>query len=256
MHSPIRDLLYSVFPDKNKYLTYKEGNSPIILSAPHGGNITPLSIPKRKYGNRSRDTYTRRLIQLIIDKLDEKPYYIYSDIHRNRVDLNRDIIEGAQGNKKADQIWMIWNNILRDYSAKVHSLYKRGLYIDIHSHNNSNQFQIGYGLSVKDYLDLKAGWKISSISTLYPLVNKSITEKSLCFGYGSIIDTIEYSGYSVLIPESENKYLNGGRNIQEFSGDEIGAIQIECPIPILKYDLNGVADTLVKSIELFSQRFL
>src|SRR3990172_12176611 len=115
MHSITRDLFYSIFPNKSNYLTYRTGNSPIILSAPHGGNVRPISIPRRKYGNRSRDTYTRRLIQKVIELLDEKPYFIYANIHRSRVDLNRDLEEAAQGNKKAKEIWENWNMSLGEF---------------------------------------------------------------------------------------------------------------------------------------------
>jgi len=256
MHSLVKDLFYSIFPNKNKYLTYGNGNSPIILSAPHGGNIKPLSIPYRKYGNRSRDTYTRRLIQRVIELLDENPYFIYADIHRSRVDLNRDYTEATQENQKAEEIWFVWNDILSEYQTEVRNKFGKGLYIDIHSHNNSDKFQIGYGLSVRDYLDLNGGWEIKNKSTLFPLVNEIVKEKKLCFGIGSIIDSLEYQGYKVLIPESENKYLNGGRNIQQYSMSGTGAIQVECPIPILKKDLEGVAIALANSIDLFKKTFL
>jgi hypothetical protein len=255
-HNILGDLLYSIFPQQDKYLTYGIGNSPIILSAPHGGNIKPISIPKRTWGNRSRDTYTRRLIQRVIELLPDKPYYIYSNIHRNRVDLNRDFEEATQGNKSAEKIWSEWNITLDKFKTVVSGRYGRGLYIDIHSHNNSSLFQIGYGLKVKDYLDLKGGWETRNHSTLHPLVDKDTSEKSLCFGYNSIISNLEYNGYNVLVPKEEAKYLNGGRNIREFHGKGIGAIQVECPIPILKKDLDRVARALANSIISFRQAFL
>lgn len=256
MASIFNDLLYSIFPNKTKYLTYGNGNSPIILSAPHGGNIKPLDIPYRKQGNRSKDTYTRRLIQKVSNLLTEKPYYIYSNIHRSRVDLNRNIKEAAQGNKKAELVWYAWNKTLAGFTKDVILDYGKGLYIDIHSHNNSDQFQVGYGLPVKDYIDLKSGWEIKKHSTLFTLTNPLISEKTLCFGTGSIIDTLQYRNYKVLIPENDNDYLNGGYNIKKFSGHGIGAIQIECPIPVLKYDLDGIAISLANSIRIFSDSFL
>lgn len=254
-HNILKDFLYSLLPFRNldRYLTYRIGNCPVIISAPHGGDIRPIDIPPRTYGNRSRDTYTRRLIQLILEELDKKPYFIYSDIHRSRVDLNRDIAEGCQGNKKAEQIWSNWNLTLGKFTDVVANRYGKGLYIDLHSHNNSNRFQIGYGLTYKEYNDLKSGWKIKSKSTLYAIDDDSY---SSLFGAGSIINTIEKHRYGVLTPIDNKHYLNGGRNIKEFYTDKIGAIQIECPIPILKYDLNGIARTLVDAIEIFSEKFL
>lgn len=257
MHNVFRDLFYSIFPHKSasNYLTFGIGESPIILSAPHGGDIKPLDIPYRKYGNRSRDTYTRRLIELVIEKLPQKPYYIYSDIHRNRVDLNRDIVEAAQGNKKAEMIWRIWNNILLNYTASSVGRFGKVLYIDIHSHSNSDKFQIGYGLSVKEYNDVKARWKIKDKSTMYAFSEFGY-EFPVLFGEYSFPNSIESYGYKILVPQDEKHYLNGGRNIKEFSGNKVGAIQIECPIPILKTDLNNVAYLFVDAIRKFSREFL
>lgn len=253
-YNQARDIFYSVFPNKNKYLDYGEGESNIILSAPHGGGIKPFDIPYRSYGNRSGDTYTRRLIKAIIDKLDKKPYYIYADIHRSRVDLNRDIGEGAQGNFKAQQIWNAWNRTL-DYFTDIVSMgFSKGLYIDIHSHNKSNKFEIGYGLGVKDYLAVRKNKPISSKSTMYGVKRAGYSEYSTLFGNISFPNILEYSGYDILVPTSEASYLNGGRNIREFSGNSIGALQIECPISVLRYDLSGVASSIAVVLELFTER--
>lgn len=254
MHSITRDLFYSVFPNSIKYLTYGVGNIPIILSAPHGGGIKPLSIPYRKYGNRGRDSYTRRLIQKVIELLD-KPYYVYSDIHRSRVDLNRDIEEAAQGNRKAELIWTQWNNKLNEFTSIVKAKHGKGLYVDIHSHNNSDKFQIGYGLSVNEYNDIRVGWEINDKSTMYAFRDGN-SEFPALFGEFSFPHNLEVFGYEVLIPEAENKYLNGGRNIYKFSDKSIGAIQIECPIPVLRKDLNGVAVALANSIEIFRNNLM
>lgn len=256
MHSLIRDIYYSIFPNKSKYLVYKSGNSPIILSAPHGGGIKPTDIPYRMYGNRSGDSYTRRLIIEILNVVMTKPYYIYSDIHRSRVDLNRDIIEAAQGNKKAENIWNDWNNILGYFTSSIARKHKKGLYIDIHSHKKSNKFEIGYGISAKDYLDIRAGFETKKHSTLFPLVTENNSERNILFGTSSIIGTLERFNYDVLIPDKDENYLNGGYNIKKHSGNGIGAIQIECPIPVLKKDLDGVAQAIANGILIFQERFL
>lgn len=258
MHNKVRDIFYSLFTDNNKYLTYKEGTTNILLSAPHGGGIKPLNIPNRVYGNKGQDTYTRRLIQRIVELLDKEfaPYYIYSDIHRSKVDLNREIKEGAQSNPIAEKVWHNWNRIIREYIYNIRQDYKKGLYIDIHSHNNSNQFQIGYGFSVKNYLNLRKGLPVSAHSTMYSLKLSGQSEYYTLFGSGSFVRSLELDGFKVLIPEAENKYLNGGRGIKVFSGNGIGAIQIECPISVLKSNLNGVAISLTAAIERYRENFL
>lgn len=257
----VSNIYNSIFPDSKKYLTYKLGKTNIMLSAPHGGNIKPISIPSRTYGNKSRDTYSLDLIKKIIELLPATPYYIYSNIHRSRIDLNRDIVEGCQDNIEMEKLWGKWNNVLNEFSNTVRFFHKKGLYIDIHSHNNSDEFQIGYGLSVKDYLilldDKKIPTKNSTMHSLKEFSDSEYTsEHSVLFGENSISYNLRKFGYKITIPKNDRGFLNGGRNIKEYSGNGIGALQLECPISVLKYDLDDVAKSIVESINIFSKKFL
>lgn len=261
MSNFFEDFLSAFVPDNKKYLTYREGKTNILLTAPHGGSIQPISIPRRKYGNRSRDTYTRTLIQRILELSKDKPYFVFANIHRSRIDLNREIEEACQGNSKMEQVWNDWTRLVKEYQNNIRFYYKKGLYIDIHSHNNSNQFQIGYGLSVRDYLalldDNKIPTKNSTMHSLKELAPEYyMTEHNVLFGKYSIPKSLEMFGYKVLIPKNDKDYLNGGRNIKEFHGDGIGAMQIECPISVLRNDLDKVANCLVYGINRFKEKFL
>lgn len=253
--SRFRDFLYSLIPVRNinKYLIFRVGNCPVIISAPHSGEIKPINIPPRKYGNLERDSYTKTLIERVLESLNKKPYFIFSEIHRSRVDLNRDIVEGCQGNLLAEKIWKQWNYTLDSFKQQVETKYNKGLYIDLHSHSNSDKFQIGYGLSVKEYNYLRNREKITKRSSMYAIDNDSYDS---LFGNNSIINTIEKHGFEVLIPQKEEKYLNGGRNIRVNHDEKIGAIQIECPVSILRTNLFNISKTLVDAIETFSNRFL
>lgn len=255
-HSLINDFYYSIFPDSRKYLTFETGETNVLLTAPHGGGIKPRDIPNRAYGNRSGDTYTRRLIQKMINLMDKNPYYLYSDIHRSKVDLNRDIDEAAQGNKKAEKVWKDWNHILSSYQNIIRTNFDNGLYIDIHSHNKHNKFELGYGLSVRNYLDIREGRQVKAHSTLYALKEPNKSEFNTLFGDGSFVDTIEKFGFDVYTPYAEKAYLNGGRNVTKYSGNRIGALQIECPISVLKTGLNDVAYALVNGIYIFQERYM
>jgi hypothetical protein len=257
-HSIIRDLFYSAFPDAKKYLTYGIGNSPILLSAGHGGGIIPLGLKQRTYGNRSKDSYTRRLIQRVIELLPDtnKPFYIYSNIHRKIVDLNREVMEATQGNQLAGDIWNTWHTYLRAYSLNITNKYGKGLYIDIHSHNKHDEFEMGYGLITKDYLSILNGKPTKKRSYMYSLKEVGKNEYSTLFGEHSFPNILTMFEYKVLVPEKDETYLNGGYNIKHHSGNEIGAMQIECPIPVLKYDLEGVAQAITNGIVVFQERFL
>lgn len=255
MHSAIKDTLYSIF-GKDKYISWDMGKTNILLSAPHGGGIKPITIPKRKYGNLSQDTYTRRLITGVVGNFKNKPYYVYADIHRSRIDFNRNIKEACQGNKKMEDEWKKWNKLLYTMSHEIINLYKRGLYVDIHSHNLGDKFQIGYGVSARVYNDLRNGWNLKEKTTLDSLMDSEDKKWTMLFGEGSFINSINSYGYEVLIPFSDKSYLSGGRNIRDFCGYGIGAVQIECPISVMKYDFNGILEAVTNSIRMFRASFL
>jgi hypothetical protein len=171
------------------------------------------------------------------------------------VDLNRDIIEGAQGDLEAEEIWGLWNGVLQDYTDTVSLKFNRGLYVDIHSHDMSDAFQLGYGITTEDYWKIKDGERISKHSTMYPLKLRDRTEYDSLFGNGSFEHLLSIYGFKVAIPVSDKTYLNGGRNIKKFSGRNIGALQIECPISELSFNLDRVAKVLAYCINSYKNRF-
>jgi hypothetical protein len=48
------------------YIEYIAGNLPVIISVPHGGNLTPSEIPDRTCGDETvTDSYTRELAESV-----------------------------------------------------------------------------------------------------------------------------------------------------------------------------------------------
>jgi hypothetical protein len=246
----VSDLFYSAIP-KNSYLRTGVGENNLIITAPHGGNIKPLFIPRRKGGVQVQDTYSRRLTEKIIEYLDEKPYYIISDIHRSRIDLNRNIWEACEGNYRAEKIWNSWDKTIQRFTNEVIHKYRYGLYIDIHSHNDGDYFELGYNLSAKDYIKLFDEMDVTGSS----LDSLGYDLHDMVFGSYSLKYSLEDWGYDIFFPTKNEVYFNGGRNIEVYSGNGIGAIQIECPVSILKDDLDWVAFALAESIAKFQRGF-
>lgn len=254
MHSLKNDVLYSLFPN-GKYLTYSSGSTNILLTAPHGGGIKPRDIPKRKYGKVWKDTYTRRLIEKTVKYLSPvKAFYVYSDIHRSKVDLNRDIVEAAQGNKKAEKIWRDWNTLVKYYQRSIIKKFGSGLYIDIHSHNDNDCFQLGYDISAKEYIKLFSTGNTNSKTTVDSLGRYQLFDA--LFGEHSFHNQLKFYGYKPFLPTGDEGYFNGGRNIEVYSGNGISSIQIECPVSVLKYELDSVAMALSEIIIKFRDTFI
>ena len=59
----------NVYFGREDYIEYHAGNLPIILSAPHGGQITPDEIPDRTYGTMVTDDNTYELTKVIMDTM-------------------------------------------------------------------------------------------------------------------------------------------------------------------------------------------
>ena len=254
MRRETRDLFYSIVPREN-YLDFSVGETNLILSAPHGGGMRPITIPKRKWGNTKMDTYTRRITKRLIELFDYKPYYVIADIHRSRVDLNRDLEEATQGNERVENIWRQWHRILSLYTNGISELYGEGLHIDIHSHSTSNMFHVGYGLSDKSYISLFNGSKYKDKSTLEHVIKKSKLRDAI-FGMDSIGDVITEHGYKVFEPPMDGNYYNGGYNIETYGAkveNKIASIQIEIPIRVAKIDFSGVCIAVFSAIQRFKK---
>lgn len=236
--------------DYTRFLDFAEGETNIILSAPHGGNSRPPEMVTRKGGKKLQDTHTRKLAYKLVSTLN-KPYYIVSNIHRKFVDLNRDI-EEAEKNPIAEEIWKLWNDVLQYYTDEVRNKYKNGLYIDIHSHNNSDEFHLGYALSREDYLKIVHG--DSQTETSLGALGDSL--KDMLFGENSLKYQLEFYGYKVHNPLERDTYFGGGFNVRKFSNKSIGAIQLEIPVSILKVDMLGVCTALSNSLLQFKKTFV
>lgn len=234
--------------NRDPYLTYKAGNMPLIISAPHGGNMKPVSIPKRTYGVLERDSYSKALAESVLSRFYDKPYYIIANIHRNRVDLNRGVKEAAQGNYKATRIWDEWNEVITSYRNKILYTKSRALYVDIHSQGHDEYFHLGYNVDAKDYVDLYKG-RINRLASSLDALGTNTRE--LMFGEFSIKNLIESRGFKCKMPVGDEGYYNGGRNITEYNGNGLAAIQIECPISVLKNNQNLVANAVHHAIQYF-----
>ena len=81
---------------RNKYIEFHPGSLPIIISAPHGGNLIPSEIPDRTYGTMVTDSNTKELTLAIknafLSKIGKTPYVIINNLKRTKFDANRDSI--------------------------------------------------------------------------------------------------------------------------------------------------------------------
>ncbi len=213
------------------YLDYGIGQSNLIISAPHGGYLNSVIIPRRTSGTLVKDTSSLEIIRKMLIYFSVKPTFIIAKIHRSRVDLNREIKEAAQGNHNAELIWNTWHKFLDEHC-------KPGtLYIDLHSHNNSDDFQLGFDLSKEAFLELEKHPEDPNYDRVY--------------GEYSVKNSLESYGYKVYEPKNGEVYFNGGYDIERHGKNGVNAFQIEMPVAVVRGNYETIARMLVNSIERY-----
>ena len=140
---------------RSNYTEYVAGNLPLIISAPHGGDLTPSELPNRTNTSTytvttDPDLWTANLARAIrtacSNRYGRYPHVIICDVDRSKVDCNREIIEGAQDNTNTQTVWREFHAFIGKAREQVSNNYGRGLYIDLHGHGHTiqrNEIEIG-----------------------------------------------------------------------------------------------------------------
>lgn len=229
---------------RNQYIEYIAGDLPILLSAPHGGYLTPEEIPDRSWGVTDQDRRTQELARAIGDSVYARTggyaHIIICRLHRSKLDANREIVEAAQGNPHAQQAWYEYHNFIEGAKGTVAEDYDRGFYIDLHGHGHEMQrLELGYLLRSSDL-------ELSDVQLEHPdYVNKSSIRTlaleadsgfaALVRGPTSLGGLLEQRGYpSVPSPAHVHPggqpYFSGGYNTARHGsrdGGPISGVQIE-----------------------------
>lgn len=222
----------------NNTIEYIAGNLPIILSAPHGGQMTPDFIPDRTSGTFTLDTHTDLLTLAIYDELlnltKKHAHVIITHVSRKKVDCNRDEIEGAQGNPNALEAWYSFHNFIEDAKNEVSAHYGKGFYVDVHGHGHSKlRVELGWALSESD-IDVEDSVLETkkNKSTIRNLAHTSISGESFVNlirgnqGFGGLLENEGIQS----VPSPTNPringdpYFTGGYNCRRHGSREAGNI--------------------------------
>jgi hypothetical protein len=231
------------------YIDVLPGNMPLVISIPHGGSLLPDDIPERPCTNcaKNKDVFT---IEIGIDirnaiyrKTGSYPYIIVNNLHRTRLDPNRNITEAADGNKNAEQAWSEFQNSIDSARASVRKIFGKGLYIDLHGHRHDiKRTELGYLLSSEELqledelLNNESFEEYSSIRNLIRNNIDSLSYVELIRGKFSLGNLFEEKGYSTVpspknpFPKTGEPYFSGGYNTTRHGsslGGTIDGIQIE-----------------------------
>lgn len=134
------------------YVEYIPGDVPVVISVPHGGALTPATIPNRTVGTSVTDTNTIELGQAItqafVIRTGRRPHLVIVHLRRTKLDANRDVVEAAQGNSDAIRAWTEYHAFVELAMAAVRQRSGTGLYVDLHGHGHAKaRLELGYLLS-------------------------------------------------------------------------------------------------------------
>ncbi len=243
----------SVYYGREEYVEYHAGDLPIILSAPHGGRLTPDEIPDRTYGTTVTDDNTYELTKTVMDtmvaRFGGRPHVILCRLKRTKLDANRDSVEAAQDDKYALRAWQEYHHYIGIAKKKIETDYGSGLFFDMHGHGkNPDGFYdlrnwLGYLLSGSE-LDLSDAVlntnSFKNESSIRALVDSSsssfIDVLRGANSFGAILDSIGFKSVPSVNDPGPNgmRYFSGGYNTVRHgskNGGMISAIQVEAPKP-------------------------
>jgi hypothetical protein len=245
----------TTYTGADMWVEFTAGDLPVIISAPHGGTLTPGTIPDRSGSNATivRDANTDLLADEVRTAFEAEtggsPHVIVVHLHRRKLDANREIVEAAEGNGAAERAWREYHGFIEAARQHVVGRHARGFYIDLHGHGHEVQrLELGYLLSAVDLasddvtLNSAPLVQRSSIRTLAE--TGTATHAELLRGAQSLGTLFELHGYAAVPSTSQTHpdgapYFTGGYNTRRHSsqnGGLIDGVQIEA-------NMQGVRDT-------------
>lgn len=239
----------------------RTGQLPIILAAPHGGFVRPESIPDRSFGVVARDTLSRHVTYEVSHHLSRltgrEPYLIINRLHRIKLDANREIVEAAQANPRAEDAWEDFHRRIDAAKAEVAERCGAGLFIDMHTHVHEEGWtEMGFLLRGSELeQDDRALDALLSRTSVKDLVGRSGRPLAEVVRGPSSLGTLLGRDGFFTVPSRDQPdpdgggYFSGGYNTARHgSRDEgvIDGIQVENALVLL--DVNDRAERYARSL--------
>ena len=238
---------------EGRYIEYTVGSLPLILSAPHGGTLTPSEIPNRTRGYPIGDSGSQELTRLVSEALvaltGEAPHMVISRLSRKKLDPNREPDEAANGDPIAHGAWLEYHGFIDAAKREVTASWGAGLYLDMHGHGHRTPWvELGYLAPISILNDTDEALDNHPQNHRHSLravaEATSIAPSALLRGPTSLGALLESRGYrSVPSPGDPGpgraSYFNGGYSTYRHGSSlrgTISSIQVEHP-------KKGVRDT-------------
>ncbi|TVR35232.1 MAG: hypothetical protein EA390_02040 [Balneolaceae bacterium] len=250
--------------DISTVIEVHSGTMPLVISAPHGGTLSPSPIPDRSCPNITtvRDRNTTELAYDMSEQLYKKygvrPYIVSALISRRKIDLNRDLYLATCGNRIAMDVWHEYHRQIEVAIDAAVEEFGKVVFIDLHGHGHAVQrLELGYLLSKSElydsYQDENVAEELGEKSSFRNLlsINEDVHFYDLMFAKDAFGTLMEKSGFPSVpslddpFPHSSEGYFNGGYNTRRYTSEEypeVFGLQIEA-------NFEGVRDSDINRME-------
>jgi hypothetical protein len=228
------------------YTIFKTGNIPLLIIAPHGGDLKPQWLDDRNCENSKivQDQYTLEIalqIEQELNTLGFQPFLVLSKMHRIKIDLNRSLETALCKDKSAMPLWMVFHNQIDIFQNEISSSYGRGLIIDLHGQSHPEErIELGYLLNGSMLRDLEQNAtdysNQVSIKNLISNHPKQTSFQQLLVGENSLGTLLSEQDFAAVPSQSDQAplesqlFFSGGHNTINYGSRDSGtidAIQVE-----------------------------
>lgn len=228
------------------YVIFKTGNIPLLIIAPHGGDLKPQWLDDRNCENSKivQDQYTLEIalqIEQELNTLGFQPFLVLSKMHRIKIDLNRSLETALCKDKSAMPLWMVFHNQIDIFQNEISSSYGRGLIIDLHGQSHPEErIELGYLLNGSMLRDLEQNAtdysNQVSIKNLISNHPKQTSFQQLLVGENSLGTLLSEQDFAAVPSQSDQAplesqlFFSGGHNTINYGSRDSGtidAIQVE-----------------------------
>lgn len=231
------------------WVEYTIGDAPLIISAPHGGLLTPASLPDRScsgcvtVNDDNTQDLARRVAAQFKERTGKRPHLVVNLLRRAKLDANRDLVEATGGNAALTATWSAYQGFLESARTRISAAQGRGVLLDLHGHAHVvPRLELGYLISAAalrlsdQALGASSVIRSSSIGRLSLDAVDHASPVELLRGPMSMGALFVRYGYpavpspSDMAPAANEEYFNGGYTTQRHgssSGGSVDAVQIE-----------------------------
>jgi len=170
--------------DIDGYIQYYVGNAPVIITVPHGGEVTPSTIPMRN-GDATRSENTIDIAEYFYNTFTSGsnnlyPHIIINNIDRGQLDPDINIEVGAQSNYSTIY-YNRYHNYIQAAIDSTEEYFDVGMLVNLVGHSDeSDKVELGYLVSLNDLNKtdtvLSSSNIQTSISSIASLSSSSLAE--------------------------------------------------------------------------------